>query len=88
MNLKFATAGGESFSALAKEYSICRSGQRGGNLGWLEARSLAYPELQQSVSNAEVGDIVKATTERGHHLIHVVAERSVTDRAFNMKLIR
>ncbi len=66
---------GEDFSALAKQHSICPSARRGGELGWL-SRGSYLPAFEEAAFAAQPGAAaVRATTERGHHLIKVLQEK-------------
>ena len=66
--------GGQTFAAVAKEHSICPSSRQGGNLGWL-SRGQFYPEVEDAVFAAELGQLVRASSPRGSHLINVMEEK-------------
>lgn len=68
------TAGGEEFKMLAGEMSECTSRIRGGLVGWIE-RGQTAPMFEQAVYEADIGELVRAETHFGLHLIKVEAER-------------
>jgi len=72
-------AGGSQFADLAKQHSICPSGKRGGDLGWI-TRNSTFPAFDAAAYGARLGEVVRATTERGHHLIRVEEERCAAGR--------
>jgi peptidyl-prolyl cis-trans isomerase C len=60
---------GESFEAMAKEYSMCPSKEVGGDLGTF-GRGMMVPEFEQEAFRLEenmIGDITK--TQFGYHII-------------------
>jgi len=68
--------GGTPFQKLASEASEDRSSShKGGVLGWLQ-RGTFYPEFEEAAFGASIGDIVRASTSLGVHLIEVKEERS------------
>ncbi|KAG1661628.1 hypothetical protein FOA52_002858 [Chlamydomonas sp. UWO 241] len=74
--LEAQLAGGASFGAVAQAASECASGKREGVLGWL-ARDAFYPEFEAAAFAAPIGDIVRASSPLGLHLIKVLEERFV-----------
>ncbi|MDR2866483.1 MAG: peptidyl-prolyl cis-trans isomerase [Methanomassiliicoccaceae archaeon] len=61
--------GGEKFADLAKKYSKCPSGRKGGDLGWFGRGSMVR-EFENAAFSAEKGAIVgPVRTEFGWHLI-------------------
>lgn len=66
---------GEDFAALAREFSQCQSGSRGGDLGYLGRRQLVKPleEVAFALPPGQVSDIVE--TPFGYHLITVIDKR-------------
>ena len=68
------SAGGEEFKMLAGEMSECRSRLQGGLVGWIE-RGQTAPTFEQAAFEADVGELVRAETHFGLHLIKVEAER-------------
>eukprot|EP00775_Hariotina_reticulata_P010018 gene10018-10173_t len=66
--------GGAEFGDLARAHSICPSGRRGGELGWMSPGQL-LPGFEEAVEDAGVGEVRRATTARGLHLIKVLEER-------------
>ncbi|HUT72296.1 MAG TPA: peptidylprolyl isomerase [Desulfatiglandales bacterium] len=69
---------GEDFAALAREFSQCPSGSRGGDLGYLGRRQLVKPpeEVAFALPPGQVSDIVE--TAFGYHLITVIEKRPET----------
>lgn len=60
---------------LAGELSECRgSRMQGGLLGWIERGQVA-PMFEQAAFEADIGELVRAETQFGLHLIKVEAER-------------
>ncbi len=67
--------GGENFSSLAKEYSICPSKSKGGDLGWFGPGQMVK-EFEESVkrqSNGSLSRIVR--TKFGLHIIKKTGQR-------------
>lgn len=63
--------GGQSFEALAKQYSECPSGKKGGELGWF-GRNQMVKEFENACFNAEKGDIIgPVKTQFGFHIIKI-----------------
>jgi len=60
----------ESFSKLAKSYSKCPSGKRGGNLGEISAGKVVRP-FWKAASKLNKGEITKepVKTQFGYHII-------------------
>ncbi|KAL3146812.1 hypothetical protein ABBQ38_014789 [Trebouxia sp. C0009 RCD-2024] len=67
-------AGGEEFRMLAGEMSECTSRIQGGLVGWIERGQMA-PMFEQAAFEADIGELVRAETHFGLHLIKVEAER-------------
>lgn len=64
---------GESFEALAKEYSTCPSRDNGGDLGYFERGMMVKP-FEDAAFNGNVGEIVgPVKTEFGYHVIKIIA---------------
>ena len=62
---------GEDFEALAKRFSKCPSGKKGGNLGWFNKGDMV-PEFENAAFSAKKGDIVgPVKTQFGYHIIFV-----------------
>ena len=59
---------------LAAEHSDCGSRVKGGALGWIEKDQTA-PTFEEAVFEASIGELVRAETHFGLHLIKVEAER-------------
>jgi peptidyl-prolyl cis-trans isomerase C len=60
--------GGESFADMAKKYSKCPSGRKGGDLGWF-GRGQMVPEFENAAFSNERGAIVIVRTQFGWHLL-------------------
>lgn len=65
---------GEDFKLLAAEFSDCRSRLKGGASGWVDKGQTA-PTFEEAVFEASIGELVRAETHHGLHLIRVEAER-------------
>lgn len=73
--LKEKIAGGADFAELAKEYSQCPSGRRGGDLGSFGPGQMV-PEFDHVCFNEAVGVVHgPVKTQFGYHLVEVT-ERS------------
>lgn len=60
---------GKSFEELAKQFSSCPSGQRGGDLGSFRKGQMV-PEFEQVAFLLEVGEVSEPVkTQFGYHLI-------------------
>ncbi|MBT7608442.1 MAG: peptidylprolyl isomerase [Bacteriovoracaceae bacterium] len=60
---------GSSFEALAKEFSECDSGKKGGNLGKFPSGSM-LPEFERALSKMSIGEIKYGVkTKFGIHII-------------------
>lgn len=68
------SADGEDFKMLAAEYSNCGSSVKGGLVGWIEKGRTALT-FEEAVYEADMGELVRAETQYGLHLIRVEAER-------------
>ena len=66
---------GESFSEMAKKFSDCPSGKRGGDLGWF-TRGKMVREFEKAAFDGQKGQIVgPVKTDFGYHLIKVLEQR-------------
>jgi peptidyl-prolyl cis-trans isomerase C len=61
---------GEKFSELAKEFSLCPSKKRGGDLGWF-SRGQMVKEFENAAFGLEKGKITQESvkTKFGYHII-------------------
>lgn len=60
---------GEDFEALAKRFSKCPSGKKGGNLGWFGKGDMVK-EFDEACFNGKKGDVIgPVKTEFGYHVI-------------------
>jgi len=68
--IKTKLAEGETFSALASEFSDCPSGRKGGELGRFGKGQMVKPfeDAAFGLEPGETSDIVE--TDFGYHLIH------------------
>jgi len=71
--LKAKIEGGEDFGAIAKEYSSCPSGQRGGELGEFGPGQMVR-EFDEVVFSAPVNTVQgPVKTQFGYHLLEVTS---------------
>jgi len=67
--------GGENFGEMAKKFSTCPSGKRGGDLGWF-TRGKMVKEFEKAAFEGQKGTVVgPVKTEFGYHLIKVLEQR-------------
>jgi len=70
-DIKQKILGGEKFADMAKKYSSCPSGKKGGDLGWFGKGQMVAP-FETAAFAATKGDVVgPVKTEFGWHLILV-----------------
>ena len=73
--IKKAIDEGGSFEYYAKAYSLCPSGQRGGDLGYFEHGQMV-PEFERAAFQTPVGQVSKPVyTQFGWHLIKVLDKK-------------
>jgi peptidyl-prolyl cis-trans isomerase C len=74
---------GEDFAALAKEFSQCPSGSKGGDLGYFTQGQMAKPfeDAAFALMPGEISDVVETTF--GYHLIKVNDKTPETVMAFD-----
>jgi len=74
---------GEDFAALAKEFSQCPSGSKGGDLGYFAQGQMAKPfeDAAFALMPGEISDVVETTF--GYHLIKVNDKTPETVLAFD-----
>lgn len=71
MELMERINGGESFAALAKQFSTCPSGKSGGDLGFFR-RGQMVKAFEDAAFGAKQGEVVgPIQTQFGYHLIQV-----------------
>ncbi len=74
---------GESFSKLAKEYSIDPSGAQGGNLGWFAKGRMVKP-FEDAAFALEAGNASEPVqTQFGWHIIKVLEKKAGYQPEFN-----
>ena len=72
-SLKDEISGGADFGDLAREYSSCPSGQRGGDLGEF-GPGMMVREFDEVVFSADVGIVQgPVKTQFGYHLLEVTS---------------
>ncbi len=73
--IKKAIDDGGSFEYYAQSYSLCPSGQRGGDLGYF-GKGQMVPEFERAAFSTPVGEVSKPVfTQFGWHLIKVLDKR-------------
>ncbi len=73
--LKNRIEGGEDFAKMAKQFSKCPSGQRGGDLGYF-GRGQMVPEFETAAFNLPKGEISEPVeTDFGWHIIKVTDKK-------------
>ncbi|HIH75899.1 MAG TPA: peptidylprolyl isomerase [Methanomassiliicoccales archaeon] len=66
---------GSSFADLAKQYSTCPSGRKGGDLGWF-GKNMMVKEFEDAAFNHAKGEVVgPVKTQFGWHLIQIVDQK-------------
>jgi peptidyl-prolyl cis-trans isomerase C len=66
---------GESFEALAKQFSKCPSGQKGGDLGYF-TKGRMVPQFDNAVFKLKVGEMSgPVKTQFGYHIIKKTEEK-------------
>jgi peptidyl-prolyl cis-trans isomerase C len=66
---------GASFEELAKQFSECPSGKRGGDLGYF-GRGMMVREFENAAFEGEKGSVVgPIKTQFGYHLIKIVDKK-------------
>lgn len=73
--LKNRIEGGEDFAKMAKQFSKCPSGQRGGDLGYF-GRGQMVPEFETAAFNLPKGELSEPVqTDFGWHIIKVTDKK-------------
>lgn len=73
--IKKAVDDGGSFEYYARSYSLCPSGQKGGDLGYF-GKGQMVPEFERAAFATPVGEVSKPVyTQFGWHLIKVLDKR-------------
>jgi peptidyl-prolyl cis-trans isomerase C len=68
-------AAGEDFAALAKRFSKCPSGEKGGDLGWF-GKGMMVPGFEKTAFEADEGKVSgPVKTQFGYHLILVTGRK-------------
>jgi peptidyl-prolyl cis-trans isomerase C len=71
LKLKTEIEGGKDFAQIARQFSKCPSGKRGGDLGEF-FRGQMVPEFDQVVFEKEVGKVHgPVKTQFGYHLVEI-----------------
>lgn len=72
-DIKKKIEGGEDFVEMAKEFSGCPSGQKGGDLGTFE-EGMMVPEFDVVVFSEEIGQVHgPIKTQFGFHLLEITS---------------
>ena len=72
-DLKTRIEGGEDFADMAREFSSCPSGRRGGDLGEFRPGQMVK-EFDEAVFTSDIGSVIgPVQTQFGFHLIEVTA---------------
>ena len=67
--------GGEDFTDVAKRFSKCPSGSKGGDLGWF-GKGMMVPEFEKAAFETAEGNIVgPVKTQFGYHIIKVTGSK-------------
>lgn len=75
VNLENKIENGENFEALAKKYSMCPSGQRGGDLGYFSRGQMVQP-FENTAFDMAIGEVSEPVqTQYGWHIIKVLDKR-------------
>jgi len=73
--LKYRVEGGEEFGKVAKKFSKCPSGQRGGDLGYF-GRGQMVEEFETAAFNLPKGEVSDPVqTDFGWHIIKVIDKK-------------
>ena len=73
--LKYRIEGGEDFAKVAKQFSKCPSGQRGGDLGYF-GRGQMVSEFETAAFELPKGEISEPVhTDFGWHIIKVIDKK-------------
>lgn len=71
LEVKEKIEGGEDFGQMAKQYSLCPSSAKGGDLGTFSKGDMV-PEFDQMVFSGDIGAVLgPVKTQFGYHLIEV-----------------
>ena len=75
VELKKAIENGSDFGTLAREYSLCPSGQNGGDLGYFSRGQMVQP-FEDEAFELSVGEVSSPVgTQFGWHLIKVTDKK-------------
>ena len=76
LNLRNEISEGKDFARIAKEFSLCPSGQNGGDLGYF-GRGEMVKEFEDAAFSMEVGDVSNPVkTQFGYHLIKLTDKKN------------
>lgn len=74
-NLMEELRSGGDFQRLAKKFSKCPSGKKGGDLGWF-GRNEMVPEFEKAAFGGRKGDVIgPVKTQFGWHIIKVIDQK-------------
>ena len=75
IDIKKQIDNGASFEEMARKYSLCPSGARGGNLGYF-GRGVMVPEFEKAAFDLPKGKVSHPVkTQFGYHLIKVIDKK-------------
>ena len=75
LKLKEEINNGKDFAKVAKEVSLCPSGQNGGDLGYF-TKGQMVKEFEEAAFSMNIGDISNPIkTQFGYHLIHLTDKK-------------
>ena len=75
--------GSDAFSEAARKWSNCPSGERGGDLGWLESGDCAPEFARELFGRSEIGVLPRLVHSRfGLHVVEVLAREPGAARPF------
>ena len=76
LNLRNEISEGKDFARIAKEFSLCPSGQNGGDLGYF-GRGEMVKEFEDAAFSMEVGDVSNPVkTQVGYHFIKLTDKKN------------
>lgn len=76
--------GADAFAEAARKWSNCPSGERGGDLGWLESGDCAPEFARELFGRAEIGVLPRLVHSRfGLHVVEVLAREPGAARPFD-----
>ena len=80
-------AGTKEFSEMAKKYSVGKTAEKGGKVGWIKQESIIDP-LKKAVLNTREGEISEPIEVDAMYVLLKVNDKKVINPAKNEKLLR